>query len=60
MYLTNTLFHLGVCNGTIGVVTNIDEHTITVQFPSARDVLTLQIHRETVHFNHHGCPASRR
>ncbi|CAG8642869.1 1211_t:CDS:1, partial [Cetraspora pellucida] len=37
MYLENTLFDHGLCNGTIGVITElIDENTINVVFPTSQ------------------------
>jgi ATP-dependent DNA helicase PIF1 len=65
MYLQNTNFHLGICNGSIGIVTDIDldtdtqPKTVIVQFLCGDSLLSLSVPKQTVYFNHHGCPASR-
>jgi ATP-dependent DNA helicase PIF1 len=65
MYLNNAKFESGICNGSIGIVTAIDIVTtpsnpaIYVQFPSSNSVTTLPVIRDTVYFNHYGCPGSR-
>ncbi|CAG8498007.1 16250_t:CDS:1, partial [Cetraspora pellucida] len=51
MYLDNTLFDHGLCNGTVDIIIElIDENTVNVIFPTSQSVITAMIRRTTKWF----------
>src|SRR5581483_5375274 len=61
MYLKNDLMNQHVCNGIIGVVTNIDQSSLEVRvaFSVTGGIVDVGIKRETATFTIDGKPASR-
>ena len=61
MFLNNQLFDVGICNGTIGVVTNVDPDIkkVRVMFCSATGIRDVEISPITVSFHVNGNSASR-
>jgi len=60
MFLNNKLFEHNICNGTIGIITNlIDNQTVEVTFPTPNDITKVNIQKETAYFNINGNPATR-
>src|SRR5215213_4053735 len=61
MFLNNKLFEHGICNGTIGVITKvIDDDNVEVAFPTANNILKINVQREITYFTINGIPASRK
>jgi ATP-dependent exoDNAse (exonuclease V) alpha subunit len=67
MFLNNTLFDNGLCNGSIGVITAInqfpndsDELSVQVAFPVKNQMVEVEIHRITDHFQCEGKNCSRK
>jgi ATP-dependent exoDNAse (exonuclease V) alpha subunit len=61
MYLKNNLMNQGICNGTIGIVTDIDLENLEVRvaFSVVGGIVDIGIKKETVTFLIDGKPSSR-
>jgi ATP-dependent DNA helicase PIF1 len=68
MFLDNTLFDAGLCNGTIGIVVAIKsdndgddyaDHAIHVAFPTKSQMVEVAVRRITDYFLCNGQPCSR-
>jgi ATP-dependent DNA helicase PIF1 len=60
MFLNNTLFNNGICNGSIGIIMKIhNEESIDVVFPTKAGLSYITVNKTTDRFNYHGQPASR-
>ncbi|CAG8490878.1 16859_t:CDS:2 [Acaulospora morrowiae] len=61
MFLNNSLIEKGICNGTIGIITDFDKETLTVQvaFCIKIGIIHCWISRYTSYFYAAGQPASR-
>ena len=56
MYLNNSLIDEGICNGTVGVVTdvNVSEQCCRVAFSVRGRIVDLDVYKQTHHFNING------
>ena len=61
MYLKNDLINQDICNGTIGIVTDVNLETLKVRiaFSIRGGIVDIEIKRETVTFIIDGKPSSR-
>jgi len=61
MYLNNKHIKKQICNGTIGIVTDIDKdrEIVRVAFCVNKGIVDIEIEPEAVHFNINGIPACR-
>jgi len=61
MFLNNSLIEKGICNGTIGVVTDFDKEALSVQvaFCVKNGIIHCWVNRYTSYFYTAGQPASR-
>ena len=60
MFLNNKLFDDEICNGTIGIVTDvIDDTSVEVTFPTFTSINKVIVQKETVYFEIDGKRASR-
>ncbi|GET00458.1 AAA family ATPase [Rhizophagus clarus] len=61
MYLNNSLISHGICNGTIGVVTNVNptEGYARIAFSVRGSIIDIDIYRQTHYFNINGTNCSR-
>jgi len=60
MYLNNTQFKHGLCNGSIGVIIKIhDQESVEVAFPLESGIKTFTIQKDTAFFTYNGMPAKR-
>ncbi|CAB5298187.1 unnamed protein product [Rhizophagus irregularis] len=60
MFLNNTLYENGICNGSIGIVMEIqNEELIDVAFPTKTGISYITVKKTTDRFNYNGKPASR-
>ena len=61
MYLKNNLIDQNICNGTVGVVTDIDLENLEVRvaFSIVGGIIDIAIKKETITFLIDGKPASR-
>lgn len=61
MYLNNDMFNEGICNGTIGIITNVDLNSkiVRVAFAISGGIIDAEIHCKTVSFFVNGKPATR-
>src|ERR1043165_6742874 len=60
MFLNNTLYDNGICNGSIGIIMKIhNEKSIDAAFPTKTGLCYITINKTTDRFNYNGQPASR-
>jgi len=60
MFLNNTLYENGVCNGSIGIIIKIhNEESIDVAFPTKTGIIYITVNKTTDRFDYNGQPASR-
>lgn len=61
MYLNNSLVEYGICNGTIGIVTNVNqaEQCIRVAFSVRESIIYIDVYKHTHYFNVNGNNARR-
>jgi len=60
MFLNNTLYNNGVCNGSIGIIMKIhNKESIDVTFPTKNGLCYITVNKTTDRFNYNGQPASR-
>ena len=60
MFLNNTLYDNGICNGSIGIIIKIhNEESIDVAFPTKNGLCYITVNKTTDRFNYNGQPASR-
>ena len=62
MYLNNSKIDLNICNGSIGVITdvNVEANTVRVAFNVPSGIIDIEIQPEVNYFNINGNHASRR
>ena len=60
MYLKNLKSNTNICNGTIGVITdvNTDTNSVRVSFSIPNGIIDLEVKPETDHFSINGNPAN--
>ncbi|CAG8582690.1 15988_t:CDS:2 [Cetraspora pellucida] len=51
MFLNNTIFSAGICNGTIGIVREIQNDNIIVIFPVSNGIVDTIVNKTTTYFN---------
>ena len=56
MYLNNSLFEQGICNGTIGVITNVNPENLSVRiaFSIRGSIIDIEIYKITHYFKING------
>jgi len=60
MFLNNSLFQHGICNGSIGVILAYnDDDSIKVAFPTLNGIHEIDVHKTSVKFDVDGSPAIR-
>lgn len=61
MFLNNSLMDKGICNGTTGVITDIDlvEQSVRVAFSIRGSLIDIDIHKQTHYFQLHGSNCHR-
>jgi len=61
MYLNNSLISQGICNGTVGIVTdvNILDQNVRVAFSIRGSIIDINICKQTHYFNINGSNCSR-
>jgi len=60
MFLDNTLFEYGICNGSIGVILALnDDNSIKVAFPSPNGLHEIDVQKTSVKFDIDGSSAIR-
>jgi ATP-dependent exoDNAse (exonuclease V) alpha subunit len=61
MFLNNSEFQYGICNGTIGIITdlNMEAQTVRCAFCIESKIVDIEIKKHTSSFLLHGAPASR-
>src|SRR6266511_2223913 len=60
MFLNNTLYENGICNGSIGIIIKIhNEESIDVAFPTKTGIIYITVNKTTDRFNYNRQPASR-
>src|SRR6266498_2363467 len=60
MFLNNTLYENGICNGSIGIIMEIhSEESIDVAFPTKNGICYVTVNKTTDRFNYNRQPASR-
>ena len=61
MFLNNSEFQYGICNGTIGIITdlNMEAQTVRCAFCIEIKIIDIEIKKHTSSFLLHGAPASR-
>ena len=61
MYLNNSLINQSICNGTVGVVTdvNVSDQSARVAFSVRGSIVDVDVYRQTHYFNINGNNCSR-
>ena len=61
MYLNNSLIDQGICNGTVGVVTDVDlpEESVRIAFSVRGSIIDLDVHKHTHYFEINGSNCRR-
>ncbi len=60
IFLNNTLYENGVCNGSIGIIIKIhNEESIDVAFPTKTGIIYITVNKTTDRFDYNGQQASR-
>ena len=58
MFLNNTLYENGICNGSIGIIIKIhNEEMIDVVFPTKTGLCYITVNKTVDRFNYNGQPA---
>jgi ATP-dependent exoDNAse (exonuclease V) alpha subunit len=61
MFLDNSLFRSGICNGTIGVILSVNnDESVKVAFPTSGGIQEVNVYRTPQHFYVNGSCAVRR
>jgi ATP-dependent exoDNAse (exonuclease V) alpha subunit len=61
MYLNNSLISHGICNGTIGVITDVNpsDEYVRIAFSVRGSIIDIDIHKQTHYFKVNGINCSR-
>ncbi len=60
MYLNNTLFERGICNGTVGIIQDVrTSRQVRIAFPVMTGLIEVIVGLSTYHFNLNGARACR-